>query len=133
MKIEEIARVAHETNRAYCLAIGDNSQLPWDAAPEWQTDSAINGVQFHLDNPNAGKAASHESWLKQKEDEGWVYGEVKDPVKKEHHCMVPFSELPLEQQVKDALFVSVVHAMKCLLVGVPVAVEDTDEDRQIVE
>lgn len=115
MDVRLIASVAHETNKAYCESLGDYSQLTWANAPDWQRKSAINGVQFHIDNPEAGCSASHESWLKEKEADGWVYGEVKDPEKKEHHCIVPYDELPIEQQVKDALFVGVIHALKVLL------------------
>lgn len=115
MTTEQIAEVAHETNRAYCHVIGDNSQIPWDGAPEWQKNSAINGVQFHLDSPEAGPSGSHESWLKEKEADGWKYGEVKDVDKKEHPCFVPYEELPSDQKVKDALFVGVVRALKVLL------------------
>lgn len=53
MKIEQIAEVCHETNRAYCRTIGDDSQQPWLAAPEWQRTSAVNGVIFKLQNPDA--------------------------------------------------------------------------------
>lgn len=110
-----IAKVAHQTNKAYCQSIGDYSQPDWVHTPEWQIKSAINGVQFHLDNPNAGPAASHESWLREKELDGWKYGEVKDAGKKEHPCYVPYDKLPAEQKVKDALFIGVVRAMKVLL------------------
>jgi hypothetical protein len=115
MKIEQIAEVAHETNRVYCETVGDFSQPSWHNAPEWQKQSATNGVEFHLDNPEAGCSASHENWLKEKYAEGWIYGEVKDPEKKEHPCCVPYTELPEEQRVKDALFVGVVRALKVLL------------------
>jgi hypothetical protein len=107
----EVARVAHEVNRAYCQAIGDNSQPKWEDAPDWQKESAVKGVEFHAVNPNAGPEASHESWLEQKKQDGWKYGEVKDAEKKEHPCFVPFSELPKEQQAKDYLFRAVVHAL----------------------
>ena len=33
MQTEQIARVCHEVNRAYCKALGDESQLPWVDAP----------------------------------------------------------------------------------------------------
>ena len=115
MIIELIARVAHETNRAYCESINDFSQIPWDGAPDWQKNSSIKGVEFSLDNPDAPASAQHEAWLKDKISEGWKYGEVKDPEKKEHPCCVPYDELPIEQKVKDALFVGVVRAMKVLL------------------
>lgn len=107
-----IAKVAHEINAAYCLAFGDDSQPSWEDAPEWQRISAVNGVQFHLANPDAGPQASHESWLAEKVADGWVYGYVKDPDKKEHPCMVPFSDLPKEQQAKDFLFRQTVHSLK---------------------
>ena len=107
----DIASVCHEVNKAYCEAIGDISMLSWHPAPEWQKASAVAGVEFHMANPDAGPEASHESWLKLKTEEGWVYGAVKDPGKKEHPCMRPFSELPPQQQAKDHLFRAVVHAL----------------------
>jgi len=112
MSTTEIARVAHEINRAYCAAIGDNSQPKWDDAPDWQKTSAIAGVEFHLANPEAGPDHSHQSWLAVKEAEGWKYGSVKDPERKEHPCFVPYDALPVEQKAKDYLFRAVVHALK---------------------
>ena len=35
MKVEQIAQVAHELNKAYCESLGDNSQPSWEDAPEW--------------------------------------------------------------------------------------------------
>lgn len=112
MSIENIAQVAHEINKAFCESIGDNSQPTWKDAPEWQKSSAINGVKFHLENPNAGPDESHKSWLKQKEEEGWKYGPVKNPETKEHPCFVSYDELPVNQRSKDYLFKQVVHSLK---------------------
>lgn len=112
MTKQQIAQVAHEINKAYCEAIGDKSQLGWDKAPDWQKDSAINGVQFQLDNPDAPESASHDSWLDEKRKAGWKYGATKDPQKKEHPCFVPYEELPTEQKAKDFLFKQVVTSLK---------------------
>lgn len=106
-----IAKICHETNRAYCAALGDFSQKPWEEAPEWQRESAIKGVKFHALNPEAGASASHESWLEEKRATGWKYGPVKDAEKKEHPCFVPFDELPREQQMKDVLFSGIVKKL----------------------
>lgn len=109
--MDNIARVCHEANRAYCSTIGDDSQLPWAEAPAWQRESARMGVDLHLMG-EFGAEASHISWRKNKEDDGWKYGPVKDPDKKEHPCMVDFKHLPLEQQMKDHLFRAIVHSFK---------------------
>ena len=108
---DDIANVCHEANRAYCKSIGDMSQLEWDAAPQWQKDSARVGVDYHMDNLNTSPEGSHESWLEQKQKDGWVYGEEKDPELKTHPCIVPYSDLPKEQQIKDHIFYSIVKAM----------------------
>ena len=108
---EEIARTCHEVNRAYCQALGDMSQPAWEDAPEWQRASARLGVELHVSGDH-GPEASHESWMEQKLEGGWKYGPVKDPERKEHHCIVPFDQLPREQQAKDFLFRAVVHSLK---------------------
>lgn len=111
------ARCAHEVNRAYCIALGDLSQLPWDDVPKWQKDSVMAGVQAIIDNPEITPEQSHEGWLKLKKEQGWRFGTVKDPDKKEHPCFIPYSQLPKEQQAKDALFQlavrSVLEAQQC--------------------
>lgn len=112
MSIENVARVAHEINKAYCESIGDNSQPVWEDAPDWQKSSAIAGVKFHLENPTAGPDASHNNWWQQKKEEGWKYGPEKNPETKEHPCCVPYDELPVSQRTKDYLFKQIVHSLK---------------------
>lgn len=107
----EIARVAHEVNRAYCQAIGDSTQPSWDDAPKWQRDSAVDGVLYHLANPGATPKQSHENWLRRKRETGWRHGEQKDPANRLHPCMMPYDELPVAQRVKDSLFMAVVRAL----------------------
>ena len=99
---EQIARVCHEANRAYCATLGDQSQPPWADAPQWQKDSAIQGVQFHLASHKA-----HEKWLEQKRNEGWQYGPVKDPEHELHPFFMPYD---VDQRMKDYIFGSIVQA-----------------------
>ena len=115
MQKVDIAQVAHNLNKAYCECIGDFTQAPWEHAPGWQKASALNGVTFHLDNPDASPSASHESWLAEKKADGWKYGEIKNSVTKEHPCFVPYEELPVEQRAKDYIFKEVVHSLKRFL------------------
>ncbi len=107
------AQAAHEANRAYCAALGDNSQVTWEAAPDWQRESAIKGVEGVLRGNDPKQ--SHESWLEEKVRTGWKFGAVKDPDKKEHPCMVPYEDLPPEQRAKDHVFVNVVKSLATAL------------------
>jgi len=108
-EIERAAKTAHEVNRAYCAGLGDDSQAPWEQAPDWQRTSAINGVRGVI----AGNSPeqSHEGWLAEKLATGWKYGPAKDPEKKEHPCFVPYSELPPAQRYKDTIYVTVVRGV----------------------
>ena len=108
--IEQIAQTCHEVNRAWCEINGDNSQKAWADAEQWQRDSALNGVLFCVNNPDSTPEQQHEQWMKVKREDGWVFGPVKNPGLKEHPCMLPYSQLPLEQRVKDVLFRAVVKS-----------------------
>lgn len=111
---EQIAKVCHEVNRAYCQSLGDYSQEEWERSPGEIKKSAILGVDLHLNNPDAGPWESHENWMKEKIKDGWMYGPVKNSETKEHPCLVPFEGLPKAQQAKDFIFRAVVLALKDL-------------------
>jgi RyR domain. len=108
----DIARIAHETNRAYCQALGDYSQVKWESAPAWQVNSAIAGVVGIVSGRISSPREAHISWMAQKEADGWAYGPDKDPDNKLHPCMVAYDKLPESQRRKDSLFFAVVLALK---------------------
>jgi hypothetical protein len=114
MTPEQIARVCHEVNRAYCQSLGDDSQPEWADAPPEIRASAIAGVEAHVANPGLTPAESHEVWVDYKLAEGWVYDPVKSIADKTHPNLVPFENLPPEQQAKDLIFKACVAA--CLAV-----------------
>jgi hypothetical protein len=116
---EDIARITHETNRAYCLAIADASQVSWSDAPAWQRESAMVGVTAVLIGVANTPEEQHENWLEQKRRDGWTYGPVKDADAKTHPCFLPYALLPAEQKAKDHLFRAVVKAL--LDAGIEVA------------
>lgn len=119
MKTLLIAKVVHAVNAAYCLSQGDDSQNPWDEAPEWQKESIIKGVEFVLANPDAPESATHDSWLAQKTADGWVYGEEKDVEAKTHPCIVPFEELPEGQKAKDYISRATVKSVAEAIDNIP--------------
>lgn len=115
VSIVTIAKICHEANRVYCESLGDDSQKLWFDAPEWQRESCINGVHFHLSGISKGikpkPESSHQNWMAEKLANGWRYGPVKDPEKKQHPCLVPYEKLPEDQRRKDALFCAIVAAL----------------------
>ena len=112
-KIQICARAAHEFNRAYCIYLGDSSQLSWDDSPSWQCTSSINGVVGVLSGNTPEQ--SHESWLEEKQATGWTYGPIKDSEKKEHPCFVHYNDLPEDQRLKDEGYVQTVRLMAKLV------------------
>lgn len=112
MKVEDVARICHDANKAYCETQGDASQRNWYEAAECQRDSAIKGVRFRLNFPNAPVSVQHNEWRQEKANDGWKYGLVKDADKKEHPCMVSYEELPEYRRLKDFLFVSIVETFR---------------------
>lgn len=108
--VNECAMRAHEANRIYCLGLGDHSQDRWAECPDWQRESAVEGVKATLADPHLTPQGSHKGWTEHKLADGWVYGPTKDAEAKTHPCLVPYSELPATQQVKDAIFLAVVRS-----------------------
>lgn len=105
------AECCHEANRRYCQLLGDDSQRPWDICPDWQKESVARGVLLGWEG-GLTPGATHQAWYEQKVEDGWHYGPVKDEVRKTHPSMVPFKELPPQDQFKDFLFFSTIHAVK---------------------
>lgn len=110
MNPEQIAKLTHEINAIYCDVIGEESQS-WADAPECIRVSVVIGVNTLIHNPELTPEQMHENWFNYKQAEGWKYGPVKDVDKKEHPCMVSYSELPKAQRVKDLLFTTIVKAL----------------------
>lgn len=111
MNIEEIAQACHEINRAFCIQIGDSSQVSWDKAPRWQYESAITGVNKIAEHVVNRPSDSHDFWLAEKLEDGWKYGEVKDVDAKTHPCFVSYEELSELQKHKDTLFFTTALAL----------------------
>lgn len=106
----DIARVCHEANRAVQIATDDPAVSPaWEFAPDWQRQSAVEGVENAL--AGATPEQLHESWCAFKSSSGWRFGQTKDEQLLTHPCLVPYADLPAEQKAKDALFSAIVNAL----------------------
>ena len=108
----QIAAIAHEANRKLQSIQADPSvpvAAAWEDISSEMRESVISGV-FGIQR-GLTPEESHEGWCKFKRQSGWVYGPVKDEVKREHPCLVPYDKLPAGQQIKDHLFSAIVKAL----------------------
>jgi hypothetical protein len=101
---EQVAKICHEMNRAFCLLIDDTSQDHWEEISQEQKNSCIAGVNAYIINPDISTKELHDNWMKLKLALGWKYGPIKDSTLKTHPCLMPRKDLPREQQFKDDLF-----------------------------
>lgn len=114
-EIEHLAKLTHTVNKALCEASGDDSQVSWDEAPDWQKESAIEGViaNANFTVQSGGRPLppedNHDKWMSKKLRDGWRYGPVKDAENKVHPCLLPWNELPRADRLKDILFGGIVH------------------------
>lgn len=110
----QIAQVCHEANAAYCWTLEDYENPSWEDADEPHKQSMRNGISQLWTVLERGEEPtpeeSHNNWLRQKQAEGWTYGEKKDPEAKTHPCFLPYADLPAAQRMKDYLFVNIVKA-----------------------
>lgn len=109
---EDIARVVHAANRELQITQGDPvPSPPWDEAPDYQAREATAGVREVLRNRELTAEQSHEMWMMRMRADGWVYGPAKNWEQKKHPTLLPFDQLPTEQQLKDRLFIAIVRAL----------------------
>lgn len=125
LSLVSIAMAALAVNSAYCQAINDPPPPAWDDLSDVQRDGYVRAVRMHLDVPDMSPRVAHEAWLASRQGEGWVWGPTKNAELKQHPCMLPYDQLPKEQQVKDHLFRAVVHALANVWDDEPDVVDET--------
>lgn len=74
-------------------------QFGYALVDQSSTDEAIVSLPKELVEKYA--IEEHADWMAGKKRFGWVYNAVRDDKLKHHDCLLPWSELPLEQQEKD--------------------------------
>ncbi|MEQ0775928.1 RyR domain-containing protein [Paraburkholderia tropica] len=108
MHVTQVARIAHEVDRAYLAQTGDSSVPAWDKAAASARQAAALTVTA-IARGNVTPEATHEAFVAEYARNGWVYGETLDHEAKTHPQLVPYEALPIEVKTRDALIVAVVR------------------------
>ena len=63
-------------------------------------------IKYFLPNEIESLAElEHERWSKEKLDNGWQFGKIKDADHKLHPCLIPWNILPEDEREKDRILV----------------------------
>lgn len=108
-----IAKIAYEVNRAYSRAMG-TYEPPWESLGELVKGAILDGVQWTLNNPEAGPDAQHEAWLANKRRAGWTWGQSKSLHNKTSPDLLEYDKLSLATRAKDHIFQAVVRNLSTL-------------------
>ena len=73
--------------------------------------STIESVEHVLKNPDGPASTQHRQWMAQKKRDGWVFGPTRDDKRKIHPLLVPYSKLPRQERLKDALLIAIVKSL----------------------
>jgi hypothetical protein len=108
-RCEVIAAACHSAWYAYTvLALGE-AGAPWDTAPGWQRASIRDAVAFW---DLASHGCTVAELRKTLPAQSHVFRTVDPAIKKTHHCMVPYADLPEEQKAKDTVVVEAYIAIR---------------------
>ncbi|WP_374215312.1 RyR domain-containing protein [Streptomyces sp. NEAU-Y11] len=103
---EQVARVIHEANRAVQQIVGDPAPSSEWATSSWRERQATTqGVYRALEGRTPQQL--HQDWCDHKVAHGWRFGPVKSEQARTHPCLVPYEDLPMEQRIKDEIFLAI--------------------------
>ena len=106
------ARAAHEAIRTLQIENREpNVASPWAAVGQDIKESCLIGIERVIENPEVSNEELHNSWIETKLLQGWKFGPIRSEEDKLHPCMVPYSNLPQFQKLKDAMFRNIVRAV----------------------
>ena len=105
--IRAFAQIAAAQRTAYLSATNSPMELSFETLEQ----KAV----YYLTNPHAVVSSLHEDWAHSLYKKGWVFGVAYDEGKKTHPMLKSFSDLTLQQQVEELLFMQTIQALSRLM------------------
>ncbi len=99
----DIAKLVHHVNNHICALNGEQT-MAWEDLPAHMRDGLITTI-----NGNETARQAHESWMKNRLENGWKLGPVKSIEDKISPCLIPYDELPYEQRIKDTVRCAIIE------------------------
>lgn len=110
-ELEELTAACNSAIWWLQLGTGSPPEAPTprlEDAPEWAAESTRDSVLAVLAGVTAEQLWQH--WAAAKRKDGWVRGDVKDPVARTHPCLTAtYAELPERELFKDRVFLGVIQ------------------------
>jgi hypothetical protein len=124
-----IAKIAYEVNRAYSRCMG-TYEPPWDVLGDLPKNAMIDGVEWTLNNPEAGPEAQHNAWLENKRRAGWTWGVTKNLHNKTSPDLLEYDKLSLATRARDHIFQAVVRNLSAIEAPTAAPSEEATTDVQ---
>lgn len=96
---EDLARICHEAHVALRIGLNDSADdVHWDALPRRRKDTVVNQVRLFREGKTLAEV--HEAWVIRMAEDGWRHGLTRNLIQKMHPNMIPYEQLPPEEQAK---------------------------------
>lgn len=107
-QVTEMAKMCHAVHQSYTVVIREPLKH-WHELEQADKDTIIEHIAFLIINAGSDVKAWHDAWVAKMIVAGWKYGPKRSVKSKTHEHLKPFHHLPEKQQVKDAIYHSVIN------------------------
>lgn len=124
LTVNAVAAICHEANRQYCIQAGLDAGSPWTDLSADEQKPTLLSVEHLIKNPDVTPKSAHETWVKDRLDAGWTFGDTRDDDNKVHNLLVDYDQLAEADRVKDELILGVVNSLRPVIAVTTVSTED---------
>lgn len=109
---EVIARSVHNLNASIKADHEQEIEFWHELHPDaWQRADTFRQINLLRDNPDMTAQEEHVRWLSARLEDGWQYGAVRNPDKKESPLLVPWEKLPFVNRALSESGFSVIRIL----------------------
>lgn len=108
-EIDALSRESHRAISDFRVSIGEDALPPWAPSTAEEIGQKRSGIEAALSGVTPEQ--QWREWSAMRREQGWKYGPVRDPVKKEHPSLVDdYSMLSPAERQKDEVYGEAIRA-----------------------